>query len=122
MSDYEITIFYIEEDGGYIADIPELQYCSAFGTSPQEALAQVLKARQLWLEEAKAQGRAIPAPVRASLLADCASGLPLGRSQSKRASPSPEVGRTMFDSRKEDSEMCLTSNNDTTMGEDDGSK
>ncbi|MCA1841060.1 MAG: type II toxin-antitoxin system HicB family antitoxin [Actinobacteria bacterium] len=62
MSDYEITIFYIEEDGGYIADIPELQYCSAFGTSPQEALAQVLKARQLWLEEAKAQGRAIPAP------------------------------------------------------------
>ncbi len=57
MSDYEITIFYSEEDGGYIAEIPELPYCSAFGPTPQEALAEVMKAKEIWLEEAKAQGR-----------------------------------------------------------------
>lgn len=67
MSEYEITIFYSEDDQGYIAEIPELQYCSAFGSTPQEALAEVMKAKELWLEEAKAQGRAIPSPRRRKL-------------------------------------------------------
>jgi len=31
MRDYHINIFYSEEDGGYIADIPDLEACSAFG-------------------------------------------------------------------------------------------
>lgn len=31
MKDYHINIVYSEEDEGYIADIPELRYCSAFG-------------------------------------------------------------------------------------------
>ena len=38
MKDYHINIFYSEEDGGYIADIPDLESCSAFGKTPQEAL------------------------------------------------------------------------------------
>ncbi len=67
MSDYEISIFYSEEDRGYIAEIPELQYCSAFGSTPREALAEVMKAKGLWLEEAKAQGRPIPSPRRRKL-------------------------------------------------------
>jgi len=29
MKDYHINIFYTDEDGGYIADIPDLRYCSA---------------------------------------------------------------------------------------------
>ncbi len=29
--DYHINIFYSEEDQGYIADIPDLKYCSAYG-------------------------------------------------------------------------------------------
>ena len=36
--DYHINIFFSEEDGGYIADIPDLESCSAFGKTPQEAL------------------------------------------------------------------------------------
>jgi hypothetical protein len=40
MKDYHINIFYSEEDGGYIADIPDLKACSAFGETPAEALAQ----------------------------------------------------------------------------------
>ncbi len=31
MKAYHINIFYSEEDGGYIADIPDLKYCSTFG-------------------------------------------------------------------------------------------
>ena len=41
MSDYHINIFYSDEDGGYIADIPDLDSCSAFGATPEEALAEV---------------------------------------------------------------------------------
>jgi predicted RNase H-like HicB family nuclease len=62
MADYHINIFYSEEDGGYIADIPDLEVCSAFGATPEEALAQVEKAKQLWLETAKAAGKPIPPP------------------------------------------------------------
>jgi predicted RNase H-like HicB family nuclease len=35
--DYPVTIFYSEEDGGYIAVAPDLKGCSAFGETPQEA-------------------------------------------------------------------------------------
>ena len=34
MKDYHINIFYSEEDNGYIADIPDLVACSAFGAGP----------------------------------------------------------------------------------------
>ena len=40
MKDYHINIFYSEEDGGYIADIPDLDSCSAFGKTPKEALKE----------------------------------------------------------------------------------
>jgi predicted RNase H-like HicB family nuclease len=62
MKDYHINIFYSEEDAGYIADIPDLARCSAFGESPEEALAEVLKAKAAWIEAAKAEGKAIPPP------------------------------------------------------------
>lgn len=38
MKDYHINIFYSDEDEGYIADIPDLSDCSAFGATPMEAL------------------------------------------------------------------------------------
>jgi hypothetical protein len=31
LRDYHINIFYSEENDGYIADIPDLEACSAFG-------------------------------------------------------------------------------------------
>lgn len=61
MSDYHINIFYSEEDKGYIADIPDLDSCSAFGTTPEEALAEVKRAKQAWMKAARASGRPIPA-------------------------------------------------------------
>lgn len=62
MSDYHINIFYTEHDAGYIADIPDLNACSAFGTTPEEALAEVERAKRAWLEAARANGKPIPEP------------------------------------------------------------
>lgn len=62
MRDYHINIFFSEEDGGYIADIPDLESCSAFGDSPEQALAEVEKAKAEWLAAAKAEGKQIPKP------------------------------------------------------------
>jgi predicted RNase H-like HicB family nuclease len=50
MSDYHINIFYSDDDAGYVADIPDLKSCSAFGEMSDEALREVLKAKRAWLE------------------------------------------------------------------------
>ncbi len=62
MKDYHINIFPSDEDAGYIADIPDLAHCSAFGESPEEALAEVLKAKVAWIEAAHAEGKPVPPP------------------------------------------------------------
>jgi predicted RNase H-like HicB family nuclease len=62
MNDYHINIFYSTEDGGYIADIPDLDSCSAFGDTPEQALAQVEQAKQAWLEAARQTGKPVPPP------------------------------------------------------------
>ena len=62
MKDYHINVFYSEEDGGYIADIPDLKYCSAFGNTPVEAVTEVVIANDVWLEVAKKCGDPIPPP------------------------------------------------------------
>jgi predicted RNase H-like HicB family nuclease len=62
MNAYHINIFYSEEDGGYIADIPDLKYCSAFGETEEEALREVLVAKQAWLDVAKTENKPIPEP------------------------------------------------------------
>ncbi len=62
MKDYHINIFYSDADQGYIADIPDLQACSAFGKTPAEALRQAQLAKQAWLEAVRAESKAIPRP------------------------------------------------------------
>ena len=62
MKDYHINIFYSDEDGGYIADIPDLKHCSAFGETPEQALKEALEAKRAWLEAAKRNNKPIPAP------------------------------------------------------------
>ncbi len=62
MKDYHINIFYSEEDDGYVADVPDLQVCSAFGETPAEALAEVERAKAAWLAAAKEAGKPVPPP------------------------------------------------------------
>ena len=45
MKDYHINVFYSEEDGGYIADLPDLKHCSAFGETANAALREAQKAK-----------------------------------------------------------------------------
>jgi len=68
MKDYHINIFYSDNDEGYIADIPDLKNCSAFGATPSEALEQVLIAQKLWLEEARNSNLEIPRPLYRPLI------------------------------------------------------
>jgi predicted RNase H-like HicB family nuclease len=62
VSDYHINVFYSDEDGGYIADIHDLEACSAFGSSPERAVAEVTKAKDAWIAAARDAGRPIPVP------------------------------------------------------------
>jgi predicted RNase H-like HicB family nuclease len=83
MSDYHINVFYSDEDAAYVADIPDLDACSALGASPEEALAEVERAKQAWLSAARGRqadpGAALPpCDLRALALrpraADCVGG------------------------------------------------
>ena len=62
MKDYHINIFYSEDDEGYIAAIPDLDSCSSFGLTPDEALHEVEIAREAWLKVASVEGKPIPQP------------------------------------------------------------
>ncbi|MCC5645082.1 type II toxin-antitoxin system HicB family antitoxin [Nostoc sp. CHAB 5824] len=60
MKHYHIKIFYSEEDKGYIANIPDLKYFSTFGSTEEEALREVLQAKEAWLDAAKVEGKPTP--------------------------------------------------------------
>ncbi|NJL88800.1 MAG: type II toxin-antitoxin system HicB family antitoxin [Coleofasciculaceae cyanobacterium SM2_1_6] len=62
MKDYHINLFYSSADGGYIADIPDLKFCSAFGETPEIALQEALIAKTAWLAAAQTTGKPIPVP------------------------------------------------------------
>lgn len=62
MKDYHINIFFSEDDEGFIADIPDLEACSAFGDTPEAALREVLIAKESWLAAAREEHKAIPRP------------------------------------------------------------
>jgi predicted RNase H-like HicB family nuclease len=59
---YHNNIFYSEPDGGYIADLPDLEACFAFGETPEDALRELQIAKAAWLTAAKAEGKPIPPP------------------------------------------------------------
>ncbi|MEX0271675.1 type II toxin-antitoxin system HicB family antitoxin [Leptolyngbyaceae cyanobacterium UHCC 1019] len=62
MKGYHINVFYSEEDEGYIADIPDLKFCSAFGETPEDAVRELGLAKAAWIEAATAAGKPIPEP------------------------------------------------------------
>jgi predicted RNase H-like HicB family nuclease len=62
MNDYHINLFYSDEDEGYVADVPDLESCSAFGRTPEMALAEMERAKEAWLAAARDAGRPIPEP------------------------------------------------------------
>jgi len=59
---YEIVIYWSDEDGAYIAEVPELPGCAADGKTYKQALANVEIVVHEWIETAKELKRPIPEP------------------------------------------------------------
>ncbi len=59
---YEIILYWSEEDGAYIAEVPELAGCMADGPTAREALHNVELIVQEWIETAQELGREVPEP------------------------------------------------------------
>lgn len=62
MIKYEVLLYWSEEDGAFIAEVPELPGCMADGSTYQEALINVEQIAQEWIEIARELGRDIPVP------------------------------------------------------------
>ena len=59
---YPIVVFWSDEDHAWLADVPDLTYCTADGDTPEEALQEAVVARRLWLRVAREDGRVLPEP------------------------------------------------------------
>jgi predicted RNase H-like HicB family nuclease len=62
MNRYAIVIFWSDEDEAWVADVPDLKSCSAFGDTPEAAVAEVRVAMEAWLAAAGEAGKPIPPP------------------------------------------------------------
>lgn len=62
MSKYPIEIFWSDEDEGYIALMPDLPGCCAWGATQEQAVKEIRYAASAWLEAAKKMNREIPRP------------------------------------------------------------
>ena len=59
---YHINVFYSPRDECFVADVPDLKSCSAFGDTPAEAVREVEVAIDLYLESCERHGDPIPEP------------------------------------------------------------
>ena len=62
MPRYEVIIYWSEEDGAFVAEVPELPGCAADGETYQKALANAEVVIREWIETANELGRPIPTP------------------------------------------------------------
>lgn len=61
-SKYEIIIYWSKDDETFIAEVPELAGCMSDGKTYQEALTNVQRVIEEWVETAENLGREIPVP------------------------------------------------------------
>ncbi len=57
---YEVIIYWSDEDQAFIAEVPELPGCLADGKTYEAALKNVRQISREWLQTAKELGRPIP--------------------------------------------------------------
>ncbi len=65
--DYSIVIepLSAEDGGGFLATVPDLPGCMSDGSSREEAVRNIEDAIEMWLDQARSMGRAIPEPTAA---------------------------------------------------------
>ncbi len=61
---FSFALHWSDEDGGYIATCPEFLGLSAFGESPDEAIAEAQVALELMIETYRESGQSLPEPVK----------------------------------------------------------
>jgi len=59
---YEIVVYWSDDDGSYIVEVPELPGCMADGKTYEEAIRNTLVIIREWIETAIELGRDIPKP------------------------------------------------------------
>jgi predicted RNase H-like HicB family nuclease len=57
---YAFVVFWSDEDGAWVADAPDMRSCSAHGSTPEKAVAELRVAIEAWLETARARGLSLP--------------------------------------------------------------
>lgn len=62
MNKYEVIIYWSDEDGAFVAEVPELPGCAAHGPTQEAALASAQEAILLWVETAEEFGDPVPKP------------------------------------------------------------
>jgi antitoxin HicB len=64
--EYSVIVEPLSEDdgGGFVATVPDLPGCMSDGETPEEALANVREAIDVWIEAAHDMGHAVPRPSR----------------------------------------------------------
>ena len=62
MDECHSNLYWSAEDECWIADIPDLKFCSAHGETHDEALREVQVAKKAWLASAKAHKQRVPKP------------------------------------------------------------
>lgn len=62
MYQYEVILYWSNEDNSYIAEVPELAGCMADGETMAEALENIHTVMEEWIETAQIMGKDIPEP------------------------------------------------------------
>ena len=65
---YEIILYWSDEDGVFVAEVPELPGCMADGDTQEAALANAKHAMQLWIDTAREFSGPVPEPKRRRLI------------------------------------------------------
>jgi len=59
---YEIIVYWSDEDGRFVVEVPELPGCMADGETYEQAVQNAQIIISEWIETAKRLGREIPEP------------------------------------------------------------
>ena len=59
---YPIKVYWSEQDGCFLAEVPDLPGCIADGISEEEARQHAAESAERWIKMAEYMGREIPVP------------------------------------------------------------
>ena len=97
---YHINVFWSDEDGLWIADVPDLKYCSSHGETPEEAIANIQDAIEGWIETARESGLKFQShaidPLSTPLATQLSRGKRGAEIRSFAAPPEPSYRSTPF--------------------------